>query len=128
MLFLRLFAVLQTYVIGRERLQVMSSEGGVQPQNDPSIVAVEWALIAHPAVVEAAALAGAPAEGEPLRVYVVLQPDAVIDDALRTSLSAYVQQNLGSSAPSVEFIFVESLPKTRTGKVARWMLGQDEGG
>lgn len=106
----------------------MSSEGGVQPQNDANIVAVEWALIAHPAVVEAAALGGVPLEGEPLRVYVVLQPDAAADDAQRASLASYVEQNLGSHAPVVEFIFVENLPKTRTGKVARWMLGQDGGG
>ncbi len=107
----------------------MSSEGGVQPQNDPSVVALEWALIAHPAVVEAAALAGGPADespitNAPLRVYVVLAEGATADDAQRASLAGYVAQHLGDTAPAMEIVFVEALPKTRTGKVARWMLGE----
>jgi acyl-coenzyme A synthetase/AMP-(fatty) acid ligase len=105
----------------------MNSEGGVQPQNDPSIVAVEWALIAHPAVVEAAALGSAQAGGAagddaPLRVYVVLDGAATADEAQRMSLTSYVQAHLGETAPAMEIVFVDALPKTRTGKVARWML------
>ncbi len=107
---------------------MVSSEGGVQPQNDPSVMAVEWALIAHPAVVEAAAMAGAPAAGAPLRVYVVLDGAASADDAQRASLTSYVQQNLGDTAPAMEIVFVEVLPKTRTGKVARWVLGDQANG
>jgi acetyl-CoA synthetase len=108
-------------------LRVVSGEGGVQPQNDNRTVAVEWALIVHPAVVEAVAQSGAPEEGAPLRVYVVLQDGAAADDAQRAALAAHVEQAMAGDAPPLEFIFVESLPKTRTGKVARWMLGQEDG-
>ncbi len=105
----------------------MSDASGTAPQSDPNIVAVEWALIAHPAVLEAAALAGTVTAGAPLRVYIVLQDGATGDDALCAALAGWVEQNLGDAAPPLEFLFVESLPKTRTGKVARWMLGEQGG-
>ncbi len=107
---------------------MLSDQGGVQPQNDNRTVSVEWALIVHPAVAEAVAQSGVPEEGAPLRVYVVLQEGAAADDAQRAALTAHVEEAMAGDAPPLEFIFVDSLPKTRTGKVARWMLGQEGNG
>jgi acetyl-CoA synthetase len=80
----------------------------------------ESALVAHPAVTEAAAV-GIPDElkGEALWTFVVLSPGHEPSEELRKELSAYVTQALGKSFKPSEVKFTTALPKTRNAKVLR---------
>jgi acetyl-CoA synthetase len=81
---------------------------------------VETAVVAHPDVVEAAAI-GVPDElkGEALWVFVVPKPGVTTDDALRSSISACVVDALGPSFKPAVVRFTHALPKTRSAKVLR---------
>jgi acetyl-CoA synthetase len=81
---------------------------------------VESALVAHPAVVEAAAV-GLPDErkGEQLWAYVVLAPGAPPSEDLRTALVDLVADQLGKSFRPAGIRFTRALPKTRSAKVVR---------
>jgi acetyl-CoA synthetase len=81
---------------------------------------VESALVAHPAVAEAAAV-GVPHEvkGEALWCYVVLAPGVTGTDELRAELVATVTEALGKSFKPSEIRFTAALPKTRSAKVLR---------
>ena len=81
---------------------------------------VETAVVAHPAVVEAAAI-GVPDElkGEALWVFVVLKPGLVPDDALRAEIASAVVEALGPSFKPARIRFTMSLPKTRSAKILR---------
>jgi 4-hydroxybenzoate-CoA ligase len=88
---------------------------------------VEEALAAHPAVLEAAVVGHPDAEGliKP-RAFVVLRPDAVGMDAasLRELLKAHVKEKIGPWKYPRWIELVDSLPKTATGKIQRFMLRQ----
>jgi acetyl-CoA synthetase len=94
---------------------------------------VESALVAHPAVAEAAAI-GVPdaLKGEALVVFVVLKPGVIDSPELRVALARRVAEDLGKAlAPHVVEI-VSELPKTRNAKVLRRVvrsvyLGTDPG-
>jgi len=81
---------------------------------------VETVVVAHPCVLEAAAV-GIPDElkGESLWVFVVLAPDAHADDALRTEIAKCVTDALGPSFKPAAVRFTDALPKTRSAKVLR---------
>ena len=81
---------------------------------------VESALVAHPAVAEAAAV-GVPHElkGEALWCYVVPAAGVDADDALRAELVAVVTEALGKSFKPSAVRFADALPKTRSAKVLR---------
>ena len=81
---------------------------------------VETVVVAHPAVLEAAAV-GVPDEvkGEALWVFVVAAPGVNADDALRDELRALVAEQLGSSFRPTAVRFTDALPKTRSAKVLR---------
>jgi len=81
---------------------------------------VETVVVAHPGVLEAAAV-GVPDEvkGEALWVFVVLAPGATPDDALRAEISRCVTDALGPSFRPAEVRFTRALPKTRSAKVLR---------
>jgi acetyl-CoA synthetase len=81
---------------------------------------VETAVVAHPDVVEAAAI-GVPDElkGEVLWVFVVPKPGVDADDALRASIAARVVDALGPSFKPASVRFTGALPKTRSAKVLR---------
>jgi 4-hydroxybenzoate-CoA ligase len=83
---------------------------------------VESALIAHPAVSEAAVVPEADAEGllKP-KAFVVLKPNAVLD-GLRDSLKDHVKQRIGPWKYPRWIEVVDSLPKTATGKIQRFKL------
>ena len=83
---------------------------------------VESALITHPAVLEAAVVPEADPEGllKP-KAYVVLRPDA--DTAgLQEALKEHVKQKIGVWKYPRWIAFVDSLPKTATGKIQRFKL------
>jgi acetyl-CoA synthetase len=81
---------------------------------------VESALVAHPAVAEAAAV-GVPHEvkGEALWCYVVLAAGQVPSEDLRAELGATVTDALGKSFRPSAMRFTAALPKTRSAKVLR---------
>jgi acetyl-CoA synthetase len=81
---------------------------------------VETALVAHPAVVEAAAV-GVPddVKGEVVWCFVVVAPGYDPDDGLRAELAQQVAQRLGSSFRPAAIKFATALPKTRSAKVLR---------
>lgn len=84
---------------------------------------VESALVAHPAVSEAAAV-GVPhaVKGEALWCFVVLVPGVDGTEALRDDLVAVVIAALGKSFRPGAVRFVDTLPKTRSAKVVRRVI------
>jgi acetyl-CoA synthetase len=81
---------------------------------------VETVLVAHPKVVEAAAV-GLPDEikGEALWCYVVPAAGVEPDDELRRELVALVTEHLGKSFKPSGVRFTSAIPKTRSAKVMR---------
>ncbi len=84
---------------------------------------VESALVAHPAVAEAAAV-GKPDDlkGQSLVVFVTLKQAAVATDELREQLRAHVAREIGALARPDQVRFAPALPKTRSGKIMRRIL------
>lgn len=94
---------------------------------------VESALVSHPAVAEAAAI-GLPHEikGNAIHAYVILRSGYQQSDKLSDELRQHVGHEIGPIAKPEEIGFVESLPKTRSGKIMRRLLraralGEPEG-
>lgn len=94
---------------------------------------VESALVSHPAVAEAAAI-GLPHElkGNAIHAYVILRSGYEQSDKLVDELRQHVSHEIGPIAKPEEIGFVESLPKTRSGKIMRRLLraralGEPEG-
>jgi benzoate-CoA ligase len=88
---------------------------------------VESALVAHPAVLEAAVV-GAP-DGDGLvkpKAFVVLKPDyarsEAADVALGVELKQFIKARLAPFKYPRWIEFVEELPKTATGKIQRYKL------
>ncbi len=84
---------------------------------------VESALVSHPAVAESAAI-GLPHDikGHAIHVYCILRAGHKGDDALAEELKQHVSTHLGPIAKPEKINFVDSLPKTRSGKIMRRVL------
>ncbi len=84
---------------------------------------VESALVSHPAVAEAAAI-GLPHElkGNAIHSYVILVQGAEKSDKLAEELRNHVAHEMGPIAKPETVTFVDSLPKTRSGKIMRRLL------
>jgi acetyl-CoA synthetase len=84
---------------------------------------VESALVSHAAVAEAAAI-GLPHElkGNAIHTYVILSEGRQGDDKLANELIAHVGKEIGPIAKPESVTFVDSLPKTRSGKIMRRLL------
>jgi acetyl-CoA synthetase len=80
----------------------------------------ESALVAHPHVKEAAAIA-VPDElkGESVVCLVILRPGAPESEALRAELNASVIAELGKALAPKSIKFVDDLPRTRNAKMMR---------
>jgi acetyl-CoA synthetase len=94
---------------------------------------IESALVSHQAVAEAAAI-GIPHEikGNVIYAYVILKQGVVKTDALIEELRKHIGHEVGPIAKPEKIEFVDSLPKTRSGKIMRRVLkakalGQDLG-
>ncbi|MBI4483322.1 MAG: AMP-binding protein [Acidobacteria bacterium] len=86
---------------------------------------VESALIEHPAVAEAAAVASPdPERGHIVKAYVVLTKEARPSDDLVKELQEHVRKSLAAYAYPRSIEFVQELPKTETGKIRRAVLRQ----
>ena len=84
---------------------------------------VESALVSHPAVAEAAAVA-APDEirGQVVRAVVVLRPGHEPSDALARELQEHVKEQTAPYKYPRVVEFADSLPKTTSGKIKRAQL------
>jgi 4-hydroxybenzoate-CoA ligase len=84
---------------------------------------VEEALISHPAVLEAAVIGRADRDSliKP-KAFVILRETASGTDALVTELQAHVKERVGVWKYPRWIEFVDTLPKTATGKIQRFRL------
>ena len=84
---------------------------------------VESALIEHAAVAEAGVI-GKPDElrGEIVKAFITLRPGYKPSDELKEDITKFVKTRLAYYAYPREIEFVESLPKTRSGKIMRRVL------
>jgi acetyl-CoA synthetase len=94
---------------------------------------LESAVVAHPAVAEAAAV-GVPHEvkGEVAWIFCALVPGAEPSEELVGELRGLVAADLGKAFAPERILFVPSLPKTRSAKIVRRAvrakaLGRDPG-
>ncbi|MCS6931414.1 MAG: acetate--CoA ligase [Acetobacteraceae bacterium] len=84
---------------------------------------IESALVAHPAVAEAAVV-GMPHEvkGQGIYCYVTLKAGVEPSEALRKDLVAWVRKEIGPIATPDAIQWAPGLPKTRSGKIMRRIL------
>jgi acetyl-CoA synthetase len=94
---------------------------------------LESAFVSHPSVAEAAVI-GLPHEikGVAIHAYVILKASAAKTDTLVDELKQHIAHEVGPIAKPETIDFVDSLPKTRSGKIMRRVLkaralGMDEG-
>ena len=84
---------------------------------------VEAALMSHEAVFECAVI-GYPDKnrGSIVQAHIVLNENYVGDDSLKTQLQGYVKEIIAPFKYPRSIIFVDMLPKTKTGKIQRFRL------
>jgi acetyl-CoA synthetase len=84
---------------------------------------VESALIKHPAVAEAAVVGKPdPDRGQIVKAFVTLKQNFMPSEALSDELVQLVKTSVGRHQYPREITFVDSLPKTETGKIQRFIL------
>ncbi len=90
---------------------------------------VESALLEHEAVAESVAV-GKPdsINMEVVKVFVALKPEFQKSDDLELNIMNFIRKRLSPLAMPQEIEFVESLPKTRSGKLMRRLLRAKEWG
>ncbi len=87
---------------------------------------VEATLVQHPAVLEAAVIGVADAEGlTKTKAFVVLKAGA---EASEEQLKAFVKERLAPYKYPRSIAFIGELPKTATGKIQRFKLREQEAG
>src|SRR5437763_5835737 len=88
-----------------------------------STMEVESALVAHPAVAEAAVV-GRPDElkGQAIAAFVTLEQGQRPSPELKDELRKWVAKEIGALARPDEIRFSDMLPKTRSGKIMRRLL------
>ncbi len=90
---------------------------------------VESAFVSHPAVVEAAVIGKHdPIKGQVIKAFVILREGYKLKTKLIEELNKHVRYELGPVAVIGDIEQVESLPKTRSGKIMRRVLRARERG
>jgi len=90
---------------------------------------IESALLEHPAVAESAAVAKPDLVNmEVVKAFVTLKPGFTGDPDLELEIMNFIRKKLSPLAMPQEIEFVESLPKTRSGKIVRRVLRAKEFG
>jgi acetyl-CoA synthetase len=84
---------------------------------------IESALVSHPAVAEAAVI-GLPHEvkGQAIHAYCLLRQGYKASDDLAEEIRTHVAQHMGPIVRPERVVFVDALPKTRSGKIMRRLL------
>lgn len=102
------------YIVDRKKDMIILGGFNVYPRE------VEEALLAYPAVLEAAVIGvGDPLKGETVKAYVVLKEDAECD---RKQLQEFLKERLAIYKIPRLYEFVSELPKGPTGKVIKKLL------
>ncbi|GJQ58748.1 MAG: acetate--CoA ligase [Candidatus Scalindua sp. AMX11] len=84
---------------------------------------VESALVEHDAIAEAGVIGKPDTErGEIIKAFVVLGQGHQPSDSLRDDIKGFVKNRLAAHAYPREIEFIESVPKTRSGKIMRRVL------
>ena len=84
---------------------------------------VESALIEHPAVAEAGVIGKPdPVAMEVVKAFVSLHEGHEPTDRLRNEIMGFARQKLSAAVAPREIEIVDSLPKTRSGKIMRRLL------
>ncbi len=115
---------------------VMDADGyfSYQARNDDMIISagyniagpeVESALLQHPAVAECGVV-GAPDEdrGQIVQAFVVTKPGHLAGPELAEALQEHVKQTIAPFKYPRKVVFVDTLPRTETGKLQRFKLRQ----
>lgn len=84
---------------------------------------VESTLMRHPAIAEAAVIGKPePSIGELVKAFVVLKPGNKPTEEMKLDIIGFARKEMGPSVAPKEIEFVESVPKTRSGKILRRLL------
>jgi acetyl-CoA synthetase len=84
---------------------------------------VESAFVSHAAVSEAAVIGKPdPIRNEVIKAFLILKEGRTGDADVMEELKKHVRHELGPVAVVGEIVFVQSLPKTRSGKIMRRVL------
>jgi 2-aminobenzoate-CoA ligase len=84
---------------------------------------VESCLLAHPSVAECGVIGAAdPERGMVVKAFVVLKPEQQADDTMIKQLQDWVKQQLAPYKYPRSIEFMQSLPRTETGKLQRFKL------
>ncbi|MBL7053625.1 acetate--CoA ligase [Patescibacteria group bacterium] len=88
---------------------------------------LESAFVSYPDIVEAAVI-GVPDEikGEAIKAFVILKQGCEKSEELKKKIANHVRTEVGPIAKPREIDFVDSLPKTRSGKIMRRILKAKE--
>jgi len=88
-----------------------------------STTEIESALVAHPAVAEAAVVGRSdPLTGEAIAAFVTLRSGITGDESLIKELRDFVSEKISPIARPKSIVFTDDLPKTRSGKIMRRLL------
>ena len=88
-----------------------------------STTEIESALVAHPAVAEAAVVGRSDAlTGEAIAAFVTLRAGITGDEKLIKELRDFVSEKISPIARPKSIVFTDDLPKTRSGKIMRRLL------
>ncbi len=84
---------------------------------------VESALMEHPAVAEAAIIGKPdPIIGELVKAFVVLESGFEANEKTELAIRGFSRKKLGPAIAPKEIEFIDSLPKTKSGKILRRLL------
>ena len=90
---------------------------------------VESALLEHEAISESAVVAKPDdVNMEVVKAFVTLKPGYELDDEIELNIMNFIRKKLSSLAMPQEIEFMDSLPKTRSGKIMRRILHAKEWG
>jgi acetyl-CoA synthetase len=90
---------------------------------------VESVLMEHPAVLEAAVIGKPDATvGEIVKAFVSLKKDFIWNETLMLDILGFARKRLGAVVAPKEISYIDTLPKTKSGKILRRLLKSREMG